>query len=302
MWWVLELKNHLQRLVVIVLSFTLFSDIHWMQEFFPPVFKKKIQIVFCCIGLSTYYKWDIPCINPQICVHIYLSMVIIRYSNIMSISVIVWPDCALQYVHCTLYVFPELFQWHDSPHSRRHWLDLLEMNGLITGGERSWKAARCGDGWNWGLELRKPLRQIEGINDCCTARGASVAHPSPWYHDRVMVFIAVPWDTGWARGADRMSSCTPLGPYKVSQRPLSGSKGTTCPTHCTLDDGPRPPRELVQAGWKHSLDYCFDKGSWYWVTRGDTVLHSRYCISNDTVRIVCVDNLFFPHKIIFAWD
>lgn len=45
------------------------------------------------------------------------------------------------------------------------------MNGLITGSERRRNAAWRWDEPNGGPGLRKPLRQIEGINDCNIARG-----------------------------------------------------------------------------------------------------------------------------------
>lgn len=88
-----------------------------------------------------------------------------------------------------LHVFPPLFPWHGSSHSRQHWSDLLEMNGLITGSERRRNTVWRGDEWNWGLGLRKSLRQNDGINVCSTAKGAPVAHPFPsfpWHYGYVM--------------------------------------------------------------------------------------------------------------------
>lgn len=67
--------------------------------------------------------------------------------------------------------FPIQVPWHGSSHPRQHWSDLFEMNGLITGSERRWNTVWCRDEWNWELGLKKPLREIEGINDCSTARG-----------------------------------------------------------------------------------------------------------------------------------
>lgn len=54
------------------------------------------------------------------------------------------------------------------------------MNGLITGSERRCSTPWHGDESNGGPGLRKPLRQIEGINDCNIARGAhwSILLPS----------------------------------------------------------------------------------------------------------------------------
>lgn len=87
--------------------------------------------------------------------------------------------------------FSCLFPWHGSSHSRQHWSDLFEMNGLITGSERRRNTVWRGDEWNWGLGLRKPLRQIEGINDCNTARGPQ--RPTlffPWHDGCVMASLA----------------------------------------------------------------------------------------------------------------
>lgn len=62
------------------------------------------------------------------------------------------------------------------------------MNGLITGSERRRNTVWYGDEWNWGLGLKKLLREIEGINDCSAARGAPVAHSFPWHYGFVMAF------------------------------------------------------------------------------------------------------------------
>lgn len=147
---------------------------------------------------------------------------------------------------CGLYVFPILFPWHGSSHSRQHWSDLLEMNGLITASERRRNTVWRGDEWNWGLGLRKPLRQIEGINDCNTARGPQRPTPSslalwlcngfPW-----LLFSGIGRATAFSDTvADRMFFSTPLCLYKVSKRVLSETTKTTCPTLLRHDD-PKPP-------------------------------------------------------------
>lgn len=98
-----------------------------------------------------------------------------------------------------LHVFPALFPWRASSHSRQHWSDLLEMNGLITASERRRNTVWRGDGWNRGLGLRKPLRQIEGINDCNTARGPQWPTLFPWHGGGVMASSAAlfwHWSSG----------------------------------------------------------------------------------------------------------
>lgn len=90
----------------------------------------------------------------------------------------------------SMFFFPVLFPQHGNFHPRPHWSDLLEMNGLITGSERGRNTVWHGDEWNWGLGLRKPLRQIEGINDCSTARGPQWPTPSPWHCGCVMASSA----------------------------------------------------------------------------------------------------------------
>lgn len=169
-------------------------------------------------------------------------------------------DQTVVYMFC-----PILFPWHGSSHSRQHWSDLLEMNGLITASERRRNTVWRGDEWNWGLGLRKPLRQIEGINDCNTARGPQRPTPSslalwlcngfPW-----LLFSGIGRATAFSDTvADRMFFSTPLCLYKVSKRVLSETTKTTCTTLLRHDD-PKPPemqsgilKSLIRYIWRGTL-------------------------------------------------
>lgn len=167
-----------------------------------------------------------------------------------------------------LHVFPLLFPWHGSSHSRHHWSDLLEMNGLITGSERRRNTVWRGDEWNWGLGLRKPLRQIEGINDCSTAKGPPVAHPFPWHYGCVMASSYSLW------GFDMMFFSTPLRLYKVSKRPLSETTRTTCTTIDHRRDG-RSHHRHTQPGCKYSLD-IIEQGHWWLILLKYTLNHTVF--------------------------
>lgn len=140
-------KNHLQTgHCIFLLSFVI---AHFEQHLFPCfiifILHRKCFTISCSTAIFTFVVW-----------------LIISFSVYLQH----WEHCMIN-----LHVFPLLFPWHGSSHSRQHWSDLLEMNGLITGSERRRNTVWHGDEWNGGLGLRKSLRQIEGINDCNIARG-----------------------------------------------------------------------------------------------------------------------------------
>lgn len=163
-------------------------------------------------------------------------------------------------------------QRRGSSHSRQHWSDLLEMNGLITGSERRRNTVWCRGGWNRGLGLRKPLRQIEGINDCCPARGPCGPALFPgtiWLRNG---FLSCSFSDVWSGGSVAAWSTwcffsTPLRLYQVSKSLLSESTKTTCTTICGLDG---PKRWEIQMLNTDIFDLCK-------IHRKYTRIHKKQC-------------------------
>lgn len=109
------------------------------------------------------------------------------------------------------------------------------MNGLITGSERRRNTVWRGDEWNGELGLRKPLRQIEGINDCNTARGPQWPTLFPGTMAVCNGFLSCSFQAlveQWLCGSvvDKMFFSTPPRLYEVSKRLLSETTRTTCTT------------------------------------------------------------------------
>lgn len=141
---------------MILLSFVIAhcwsTDIYWSTESFDIVFLLNLFLI------SIYY-W---------CYRVYRLIHTVAVHQISVLSIISFIlVTALTKPWSTWFSCTIPLAWH----SRQHWSDLLEMNGLITSSERRRNIVWHGDEWNWGLGLRKPLTQIEGINDCSTARG-----------------------------------------------------------------------------------------------------------------------------------